>query len=123
MGAHAAPEFKNFELALTRWASYCAAAFFVFAGVLQLTAPQSRLGWLCDFRVAWVELVLMSFAWVGVKFHTVLFREFYTLKPDDDLVLVGLRTRIDPRRLAPGHEDEPPKPGAAEPLSGGAAKH
>lgn len=101
------PEFKNFELTLTRWAAYCAAAFLILSGILQLTVPDSTLGWLCDLRVAWVELVLMSFAWLGVKFHTVLFREFYTLKPDDDLVLVGMTRRKAAERAATAAGPEP----------------
>jgi len=103
------PEFKNFELALTRWASYCAGAFFALSGLLQITAPETTLGWLCDVRVAWVELVLMFFAWVGVKFHTVLFREFYTLKPDDDdLVLVGLAQRAAKQVVVVSEKQVPP---------------
>ena len=47
-----------------------------------------------DERVAWLTLGLMFFGWIRVKFHTILFREFYTLKPEDDLVL-----RVPPSQL------------------------
>jgi hypothetical protein len=89
------PEFKNLELALTRWAAIAAgvwlAACFVFGRVLDVGG---WTGWLLDLKVAWTNLGLMFFSWVRVKFHTVMFREFYTLKPDDDLVL-----RVPPSKL------------------------
>jgi hypothetical protein len=86
------PEFKNLELALTRWATALALVFVLFAGGVTVVFGR-RDGeipwwvWLCDVRVAWLNLGLMFFAWLRVKFHTLLFREFYTLKAEDDLVL------------------------------------
>ncbi|RMG17209.1 MAG: hypothetical protein D6731_04500, partial [Planctomycetota bacterium] len=89
------PEFKNLELALTRWAAVLAALWLAVAFVVEkVLRSEGVVGWLCDTRVAWTNLGLMFFSWVRVKFHTLMFREFYTLKPDDDLVL-----RVPPSRL------------------------
>ena len=93
------PEFKNMELALTRWATVIAVAFLLLTiGVKAVFTIQSKraedpieqgwLVWLCgDPKVAWLNVGLMFFSWVRVKFHTIMFREFYTLKPEDELVL------------------------------------
>ncbi len=89
------PEFKNLELALTQWAAVAAALWLGVAfGVGEVLQTGGWLGWLCDVKVAWTNLGLMFFSWVRVKFHTVMFREFYTLKPDDDLVL-----RVPPSQI------------------------
>lgn len=103
------PEFKNLELALTRWATVLALAFLVFSAAVRLFAGQSDdeeawWVWVCDVRVAWLTLGLMFFAWIRVKFHTLLFREFYTLRPSDDLVL-----SVPPSQL--NLDLDPPKPG------------
>jgi hypothetical protein len=82
------PEFKNLEVALTRYATYTMVGVLVaFLGVQAFVSSEHFLHWLCDVRVAWINLFLMLFAWVRTKFHVVLFRDFYTLKPGDDLVL------------------------------------
>lgn len=104
------PEFKNLELALTRWATVLAFGFLLFTAVVRLFAGESDDGeawwvWVCDVRVAWLTLGLMFFAWIRVKFHTLLFREFYTLRPSDDLVL-----RVPPSQLKLNLA--PPKPGS-----------
>jgi hypothetical protein len=100
------PEFKNLELALTRWATALALIFvIVAAGITVLfghptPGPDGEIPalpwwvWICDARVAWLTLGLMFVSWIRVKFHTLLFREFYTLKAEDDLVL-----RVPPSQI------------------------
>lgn len=89
------PEFKNLELALTQWAALAASAWLAIAFLVsRVFEVQGWPGWLCNVEVAWTNLGLMFFSWVRVKFHMIMFREFYTLKPDDDLVL-----RVPPSRL------------------------
>lgn len=100
------PEFKNLELALTRWAAIVAALWLVTAFVGErVLGLEGWLGWICDIRVAWTNLGLMFFSWVRVKFHTLLFREFYTLKPDDDLVLRVPPSRIKLKKDTPDPDD------------------
>ena len=100
------PEFKNLELALTRWATVMAILFVVLAASVTVLFGHPKPGpdgatpvlpwwvWICDVRVAWLTLGLMFFSWIRVKFHTLLFREFYTLKAEDDLVL-----RVPPSQI------------------------
>ncbi len=106
------PEFMNLELALTRWATVLALAFLIFSGVVRLFAGHSDDDeawwvWVCDVRVAYLTLGLMFFAWIRVKFNTLLFREFYTLTASDDLVL-----RVPPSQLM--LDLTPPRPGGDE---------
>ncbi|MCO5166490.1 MAG: hypothetical protein M9894_09010 [Planctomycetes bacterium] len=87
------PEFKNLELGLTMWASIGCAAFLVATWVVQLATPaESVAHWLFDPHVAWVNLGLMVFAWLRIRFDAWLFREFYTLHPEDES-LVLFRSR------------------------------
>ncbi len=120
------PEFKNLELALTRWATVMAILFVVLAASVTVLFGHPEPGpdgvvpqlpwwvWICDVRVAWLTLGLMFFSWIRVKFHTLLFREFYTLKAEDDLVL-----RVPPSQLKLDLSDPDKKPpeitGAAAP--------
>ena len=78
------PEFKHLELAFCRWAVWVSLGLMVLALLIEAV---SGPGALLDRRVAWVNLVLMFFAWVRVKANMVMFREFYTLKPGDELVI------------------------------------
>ncbi|MBL4847604.1 MAG: hypothetical protein JKY65_18960, partial [Planctomycetes bacterium] len=106
------PEFKNLELALTGWAAIAAAVFVLATGLVRW--PLNLEGWPRDVfhpGIAWLCFGLMFFAWVRVKFHTLLFREFYTLRPDDDLVL-----RVPERRGKEGSPDDVPTPEASEEL-------
>jgi len=110
------PEFKHLELALTRWAAILALLFLIVSVVVQLIAEEESQGWLMWlFRnpsVASVNLGLMFFAWLRVKFHTLMFREFYTLKPDDDLVL-----HVPPSQLITGRDAPSSEPNAEAPVS------
>jgi hypothetical protein len=113
------PEFKNLELRLTRLATLCAALWLLVASVVHFAAGDPGEGkattwwvWICDPRVAWLTLGLMFFAWLRVKFHTLLFREFYTLKPEDDLVL-----RVPPSQLKLDLGKQRASPDAAKPRS------
>ena len=102
------PEFKNLELAFTRWAVWASLLFFVVG----LLSDWMSLGWVLDAQVTWVNLVLMLFAWVRVKVHMVMFREFYTLRPGDDLVV----------SLPLGYETRHPAPPGEKDRSGAAAR-
>ncbi|MEZ6185826.1 MAG: hypothetical protein R3F62_12550 [Planctomycetota bacterium] len=104
------PEFKNLELAQTRWAVYASGAFLLVCGLARLW-PDGSLLWLFDVRIAWLSLLLMAFAWLRVKFHTLVFREFYTLKPDDDLVL-SYRPPLRDTEPEPAPEPAAPAPEA-----------
>jgi hypothetical protein len=102
------PEFKNLELALTGWATIAAAVFVLATGIVRW--PLRLEGAVLDIfhpSVAWLCFGLMFFAWVRVKFHTVLFREFYTLRDEDDLVLrVPQRGSGKTKRLSKSDADE-----------------
>jgi len=116
------PEFKNLELDLTRWATFLALAFLLLALVVYPfrdassdpeAGPVLRTTlWVCDLKVAWLNTMLMAFGWVRVKLHTVLFRDFYTLKPDDDLVLSFPPSGppAPPRETPPARPREAPPP-------------
>tara|TARA_R110002072_G_scaffold113619_2_gene243300 strand:+ start:414 stop:1019 length:606 start_codon:yes stop_codon:yes gene_type:complete len=110
------PEFKNLELALTGWAAIAAAVFVAAAGIVRW--PLRLEGAVLDVfnpNVAWLCFGLMFFAWVRVKFHTVLFREFYTLRDEDDLVLrVPGRGSGKTKRLDKSKVDEDPLAPAPE---------
>lgn len=130
------PEFKNLELALTRWATVLALLFVIFAASVTVLFGHPDAGpdgeipalpwwvWICDVRVAWLTLGLMFFSWIRVKFHTLLFRDFYTLKAEDDLVLRVPPSQIkldlsDPEAPKPpdSPKPEPPKPASDPPES------
>ncbi len=104
------PEFKNLELGLTKWATIASIAFLAFSGVVQLFAAESSpVRWLFDPHIAWVNLGLMAFAWVRIQFDSWLFREFYTLHPDDDtLVLFRLPAAMRELPRPPADEHAPP---------------
>lgn len=117
------PEFKNLELGLTRWATIASVAFLAVTwGVQLFAAPTSAAAWLFDPHVAWVNLGLMAFAWVRIQFDAWLFREFYTLHPDDD-TLVLFRLPRDMRRPSPAaaRETSAPDGDAAPPPAVAAA--
>lgn len=78
------PEFKHLELAFSRWALWASLGLLMLALLIQAGHGSDSL---LDLRVAWVNLVLMFFAWVRVKANMIMFREFYTLKPGDELVI------------------------------------
>lgn len=101
------PEFKNLELGLTRWATITSVVFLLVTGFVQVTAAdESPMRWLFDPHIAWVNLGLMAFAWVRIQFDAWLFREFYTLHPDDDtLVLFRLQPEQSPRATEPVESD------------------
>jgi hypothetical protein len=83
------PEFKNLELGLTKWATIASVVFVGVAYVAQVVAAEkSPLRWLLDPHIAWVNLGLMAFAWIRIQFDAWLFREFYTLHPDDDTLVL-----------------------------------
>lgn len=83
------PEFKNLELGLTRWATITSVAFVALAYICRwIAAEKSPMRWLFDPHIAWVNLGLMAFAWVRIQFDAWLFREFYTLHPDDDTLVL-----------------------------------
>lgn len=114
------PEFKNLELAFTRWAVWVSLALFL-VGVL---SDWLQLGWVLDAQVTWVSLVLTLFAWVRVKVHILMFREFYTLRQGEDLV-VSLPLGYDTKPPAPPREKgqsgaAPRDPKAQEPDGAGA---
>lgn len=91
------PEFKNLELGLTLWASIGCAAFLVLTWIVQLAAPADGAArWLFDPHIAWVNLGLMIFAWLRVRFDAWLFKEFYTLHPGDESLVL-----FRPPRAAP----------------------
>lgn len=117
------PEFKNLELGLTRWATIASVAFLALTGLVQLFAdPQGPVAWLFDPHIAWVNLGLMAFAWVRIQFDAWLFREFYTLHPDDDtLVLFRLPQDMRERAAAPCVDLAPPPADAPAPASEPAA--
>ena len=81
------PEFKNLELAWTRWGVYAALGFLLLSVGTEIFTPKHWLAHTTDPRVAYLVLVLMLCAWARVKFHTFFFRDFYKLKEGDDLVL------------------------------------
>ncbi|HBP20595.1 MAG TPA: hypothetical protein DEA08_22750, partial [Planctomycetes bacterium] len=96
------PEFKNLELGLTRWAAIVAALWVFSCGVVRWPLRlDGFVAWIADPQIAWITFGLMFFAWLRVKFHTMIFREFYTLKHDEDLVL-----RVPPSRLDLAKGDE-----------------
>lgn len=102
------PEFKNLELAFCRWSVWASLGLLVLALFAEVMP-----GGLLDLQVAWVNLVLMFFTWVRAKSHVLMFREFYTLRTGDELVVsmpLGYDTKPPPLRSQ--KEPQPPQPQA-----------
>lgn len=115
------PEFKNLELAFCRWSVWASLGLLVLALFAEVMP-----GGLLDLQVAWVNLVLMFFTWVRAKTHVLMFREFYTLRTGDDLVVslpLGYDTKPPPLRPVAGEqpppEPAPPSPPPEPPAQGG----
>lgn len=83
------PEFKVFELNLAWWSLVVSAAYLALSAVADpIWGDDSAVGQLCDRRVALPVFTLMAFSWVRGKFDAWLFKDFYTLHPDDDSLVL-----------------------------------
>ena len=91
------PEFKIFELALTRWASYIALAYLIVCINLNFFYDMSGQAWWFDLQIAWINFTLMVSAWLRIKIQTLIFRDFYSLESKEDLVL---HRKFDDKRSA-----------------------
>lgn len=111
------PEFKVFELNLAWWALVVSAAYLALSIVADpIWGDDSVVGQLCDRRVALPVFTLMAFSWVRGKFDAWLFKDFYTLHPDDDsLVLFKSVPPPASSRAAPRPPTET-KPDEAKPV-------
>lgn len=97
------PEFKNLELGLTQWASLATVAFLLLSFVADFVwGENSLVGKLADRHVAWSAFTLMAFSWVRIRFDAWLFRDFYTLHPDDDTLVLFKTRPPSPRPLPSG---------------------
>ncbi|MDF1661338.1 MAG: hypothetical protein P1V97_06180, partial [Planctomycetota bacterium] len=81
------PEFKIFELALTRWASYIALAYLIVCINLSIFYDMKGEAWWFDLQIAWINFTLMVSAWLRIKIQTLIFKDFYSLESKEDLVL------------------------------------
>lgn len=108
------PEFKNLELNLIKWATVASAAFLVLTWLVRgvVRSPTTTpLEWLLDPHIAQLNLVLMAFAWLRFWFEHWMFRDFYTLHPEDD-TLVLFRLPPEPRSERPSTSAPQPRPPA-----------
>jgi hypothetical protein len=96
------PEFKLLEMAHCRNAAIFSLAFLVVC----LVGPFAWLHW----RIAWIVFVIMVLGWAKVKFQTFIFKEFYTLKPEDRLLALPPKT--------PGRKEPESTKAAALPAEG-----
>lgn len=112
------PEFKHLELAFSRWALWASLGLLVLALLIQAGHGSDSL---LDLRVAWVNLVLMFFAWVRVKANMIMFREFYTLKPGDELVISLPLGYKRPHQDEGSTEPAPTEPAPTDPAPTGPA--
>jgi hypothetical protein len=113
------PEFKNLELGLIKWATIASAGFLAFTAIVHMviwSKTTTPLEWLLDPHIAWVNLVLMSFAWLRFWFEHWMFRDFYRLHPEDD-TLVLFRLPTEPKGDSVGASGPGVSPPAA-PSSG-----
>lgn len=81
------PEFKIFELALTRWASYIALGYLVVCILLSILYDMKGEAWWFDIQIAWINFTLMVSSWLRIKIQTLIFKDFYSLESKEDLVL------------------------------------
>jgi hypothetical protein len=109
------PEFKNLELSLIKWSTIASLAFLLTTHVVRLAvrSPNTTpLEWLFDPHIAWVNLVLMGFAWLRFWFEHWMFRDFYTLHPEDDTLVLF---RLPPEARGDARAPSSPPPPTAEP--------
>jgi hypothetical protein len=118
------PEFKVFELNLAWWALVVSAAYLALSIVADpIWGDDSAVGQLCDRRVALPVFTLMAFSWVRGKFDAWLFKDFYTLHPDDDSLVLfksvppPASSRAVPRPVTPATEVKPVEATPAAPKS------
>lgn len=120
------PEFKNLELNLAWWSMVASAVYMVVAipadFALQKGPP---LGVLFDRRLGLLLFTFMLFSWIRARFDAWLFRDFYTLGPDDDSLILfrtgsAKRPGASPPPEAPPPASEPPPspPSGAQPPPG-----
>lgn len=82
------PEFKIFELTLTRWASYVSLAYLITCAVMSFKFGYDvREPWWFDLQIAWMVFTLMVSAWAKIKIQTIMFRDFYELEEREGLIL------------------------------------
>jgi hypothetical protein len=82
------PEFKIFELALTRWASYISFAYLVISFYVNaIFDKEPTQAWWFDLQIAWINFTLMVSAWLRIKIQTLIFKDFYDLEEKEDLIL------------------------------------
>jgi len=117
------PEFKVFELNLAWWALVVSAAYLALSIVADpIWGDDSAVGQLCDRRVALPVFTLMAFSWVRGKFDAWLFKDFYTLHPDDDSLVLfksvppPSSSRAVPRPTAEAKPTEVTPPVDAKPV-------
>jgi len=114
------PEFKLFELALTRWAAYVAGVYFLLSVqvdfAMRIGSVPAGLDFFFDSSIAWFTFVLMISAWLKIKAQVILFPDFYRLRPgQEDLVLHVPDIRAQGE--ASPEEVESPESVAEEPAS------
>lgn len=104
------PEFKNFELALTRWASYLSFAYLVFCFYASAIFEKTGKAWWFDLQIAWINFTLMLSAWARIKIQTLIFKDFYELSNHEGLIL---RHQDQPQSSDLESEPQTPAPPAA----------
>lgn len=106
------PEFKNLELNLAWWSMIASAAYMLVAVPADLALQKAPpVGLLFDRRLGLLLFTFMLFSWIRARFDAWLFRDFYTLRPDDDSLIL-FRTGSAKR---PGASPPEAPPGSAPP--------
>lgn len=111
------PEFKVLELNLAWYALVVSAAYLALSIVADpIWGDDSAVGQLCDRRVALPVFTLMAFSWVRGKFDAWLFKDFYTLHPDDDSLIL-FKTVPPPASSRAAPRPATTAPGGAPPVT------
>jgi hypothetical protein len=98
------PEFKLFELAVTKWSCLISLVFFAVIAIHPLSRRQWRLGLL--------QFLVMVMPYLRIKLDTWLFKDFYAIEERE-------RRRVARARIEQARREAPGAPGVEVPAPGG----
>jgi hypothetical protein len=81
------PEFRMFELTVSRWSMYASLALFVLS-MLRIGAFAERMARWMPPGLFWTVFVLMGTAWAKIKAQVLIFPEFYADRGGDRILHV-----------------------------------